>query len=254
MLNYIKISLFLFNLSSNFCFKIDSINQLKISKLQLFLNVLKLSLVPIFLCFLKFNENARKRFFRGSINEGSKKEFSILIFELAMCCITITIISVQILQILRRRKIMRFMEKLRKIKLSEQAKRKIIRKCFVNYVAILLFLIIDCSMIFAMFTAIKTPFGILIFISSCFPQLLIFSFMILLKCIQDLLILDLQETFDELSRFILNNCDEFKFQKLSLKIDFISSIFDDFEQVFGYQLTLISLTITILNVTYVSKH
>lgn len=78
--------------------------------------------------------------------------------------------------------------------------------------------------------------------------------MILLKCIQDLLILDLQETFEELSRFILNNCDEFKFQKLSLKIDFISSIFDDFEQVFGYQLTLISLTITILNVTYVSKH
>lgn len=254
--NFLIKLLALMNFFSVLCFKFDGENNLELSKFHLCANFVKIFMIPAFTIFLRTNKNVRDKIIKGSFEKNKKtSDFSIKFIEVAIVYFILMTFITAIIHVVRRHEILKFLNKIISLKLSENLSQKCFKKCLIifNAIAFMNFGILTFTVI--LFTNFKSLLSIIAIITSIYPQLVFYAILIFIKFIEEFIAAnfeDLNNKFEEFFNLNGLRCDHTKFQELVYNFNLLSDIFDEFNSTFGAQLTIIALNIIALIFVYVS--
>ena len=221
-----RIFLNFFNFFGILGLKLSKYDCLKVSKSLGVINYVKTFSMLLFRIFyaIHIKSNIQQLY-----NIKHDKKMSIMITDLVSITFIALIFCVFFIQNFKRNEICKCLEKLRKLNLTEKSKKTFKWK-FLGYFSIFLIFFLMSIFYLIFLVVLKFNFTVFMFIFSNYVQIAALLLYFLIKMIEELLVIKLEE--------ILNSLEISLVKKQTEEFQEILSIFEDFQNAFGLQLTI----------------
>lgn len=219
-------------------------HSLQVSKWQILINGLKLSFYTFFAFAVNKKSWLKEKELRDDFDEvPHQSEFSERVTKITSLIFYVLIFLTLLLEILKCRKITKFVDDARKLILNEENWRKLKKFCLIN-VAILMFYWTTISALILFVFGKFYLLTILIFFLTVHLNATAFVCVFFIKCVEDFLVVNLMQINEEL----INGENLQKSLEKFLKV---AKLFEDFKTAFGLYWTLNTSSITMYLTLYV---